>query len=459
MPRKPRHTKGVSPRKLKKDRHEQHLSRREAIVRNDGITSSTQEAEYWKTADNPPSARTIRKLRQRAKKRQELDGLRNGKGRKALGDITYVQNAPRYSHPKLSQKQKNELVRMAISTREERRKTPDQHASDFYNTHKIKISADLFTKVMYEQGYCRKKAEYKPKLTQEQKDNRVLQAQELRKVLEECPGSIAFMDAASIRLNEDTQDLCWQGKDEGYHEDVKIGTLKNEDYSCGQFFGCITLGCVNGPCAVFLTETPDEKETAKQHLQRLNAEQDEWLSNTYIWAMAARERDEEIKGKQFRGPIPSEEVHVRQHHFRRNNGRGGVDWYRFIWGYIYLYVLSWYRYLSKTRPFFRIAMDNAGPHKSLHAREFLKKFGIIIFSWPAQSPDMNPIEHIWAYIRKKIKQRRRNGTYPTKNLEMIAAWKEEWAKVPQEEIDKVILHTIEICDRIIKAKGDNTFHG
>ncbi len=50
------------------------------------------------------------------------------------------------------------------------------------------------------------------------------------------------MDAALIRLNEDEEDMCWQGQDERYHEDIKVGTQKNQDYSYGQFFGAITFG-------------------------------------------------------------------------------------------------------------------------------------------------------------------------------------------------------------------------
>ncbi|PUU80693.1 hypothetical protein B9Z19DRAFT_941781, partial [Tuber borchii] len=60
------------------------------------------------------------------------------------------------------------------------------------------------------------------------------------------------------------------------------------------------------------------------------------------------------------------------------------------------------------------------------------------------SPDLNPIERVWDYIRQKISQRAR---FPTTKEATIKAWHEEWSNIPLEVTDKFIRdvkHRIEI---------------
>ncbi|KAI5152796.1 hypothetical protein ENBRE01_3009 [Enteropsectra breve] len=46
-------------------------------------------------------------------------------------------------------------------------------------------------------------------------------------------------------------------------------------------------------------------------------------------------------------------------------------------------------------------------------------------SWPSQSPDMNPIERIWAYLKLKIHSR-----CPKNKPEVITMIQKEWSKIP-----------------------------
>ena len=44
--------------------------------------------------------------------------------------------------------------------------------------------------------------------------------------------------------------------------------------------------------------------------------------------------------------------------------------------------------------------DNARPHVARICRQFLNKNNVKVLPWPAVTPDMNPIEHIWNYLER-----------------------------------------------------------
>ncbi|KAI3357649.1 hypothetical protein L3Q82_016055 [Scortum barcoo] len=49
--------------------------------------------------------------------------------------------------------------------------------------------------------------------------------------------------------------------------------------------------------------------------------------------------------------------------------------------------------------------DNARPHVAGVCQQFLQDEGIDAMDWPARSPDLNPIEHIWDIMSRSIHQR------------------------------------------------------
>ena len=46
--------------------------------------------------------------------------------------------------------------------------------------------------------------------------------------------------------------------------------------------------------------------------------------------------------------------------------------------------------------------DNSRPHVARICRQFLNRNVVNVLPWPVVSPDMNPIEHIWDYLGRKV---------------------------------------------------------
>ena len=59
--------------------------------------------------------------------------------------------------------------------------------------------------------------------------------------------------------------------------------------------------------------------------------------------------------------------------------------------------------------------DNARPDVARICRQFLNRNNVNVLPWPAVSPDMNPIEHIWDYLGRTV--RARGNVHNLKDLE------------------------------------------
>ena len=76
--------------------------------------------------------------------------------------------------------------------------------------------------------------------------------------------------------------------------------------------------------------------------------------------------------------------------------------------------------------------DNARPHRARIVQPFsLQQVAVQTIPWPAMSPDMNRIEHVWDFIGRKIYQRNPK----CQNIdELRTAILQEWQQFPQERL-------------------------
>ncbi|GFS50640.1 transposable element Tcb1 transposase [Trichonephila clavipes] len=79
---------------------------------------------------------------------------------------------------------------------------------------------------------------------------------------------------------------------------------------------------------------------------------------------------------------------------------------------------------------------NACPHHANNVDECLQSEDITRVDWSAYSPDLNPIEHMWDMLGRRIAARQ---PPPTCLPELRRALLDEWCNIPQDQIDNLIL--------------------
>ncbi|UYV67086.1 MAP4K1 [Cordylochernes scorpioides] len=102
---------------------------------------------------------------------------------------------------------------------------------------------------------------------------------------------------------------------------------------------------------------------------------------------------------------------------------------------------------------FLLMYDNARPHRAGVVNTFLQNHAIAWMNWPARSPDLNPIEHVWDNQRRRISSLQ---PPPRNTLELETALTQEWALIPQELINSLILSMGHQCRACLSVKGDHT---
>ena len=102
---------------------------------------------------------------------------------------------------------------------------------------------------------------------------------------------------------------------------------------------------------------------------------------------------------------------------------------------------------TRTRRFF-LQQDNAPAHVSKHTREFFDTNKVKTFEWPANSPDLNPIENIWSILKRNVSERT-----PANLTELSQVASEEWLKISTETIRKTILTMKKRILQVIERNG------
>ena len=99
-----------------------------------------------------------------------------------------------------------------------------------------------------------------------------------------------------------------------------------------------------------------------------------------------------------------------------------------------------------------LAQDNAPCYAARATRNILLENNVRLLDWPACSPDLNPIEHIWDLLKRKV----RSLPQPENLLNLENVLLNQWQNIAQNTIQTYIGSMRRRCQAVIQANGGHT---
>lgn len=95
--------------------------------------------------------------------------------------------------------------------------------------------------------------------------------------------------------------------------------------------------------------------------------------------------------------------------------------------------------------------DNDSKHRSKRAREWKEANGVHVLPWPSCSPDMNPIENVWALLKDRVGLR-----LPSTLRRLVRAIHDEWNALSSDLAARLVDSMPERLAAVLAANGDYT---
>ena len=111
---------------------------------------------------------------------------------------------------------------------------------------------------------------------------------------------------------------------------------------------------------------------------------------------------------------------------------GTLTGQRYIDQVINPYIVPFFR---GNRANFTFMDDNARPHRAIIVRNRVQQTGIQTMDWPSRSPDLNPIEHAWDELGRRLND---GPNAPANLVQLQQALIEDWNRIPQHVIRRLI---------------------
>ncbi|KAG2948016.1 hypothetical protein PC117_g6369 [Phytophthora cactorum] len=102
---------------------------------------------------------------------------------------------------------------------------------------------------------------------------------------------------------------------------------------------------------------------------------------------------------------------------------------------------------------FVFMQDNASIHASIETKSFFQEIRVQLLDWPARSPDLNPIENVWAILARKVYS---HGKQYNSLQDLTAAVMDTWDSVTINELRDLIDTMPSRCFEVARKGSDTT---
>ena len=97
--------------------------------------------------------------------------------------------------------------------------------------------------------------------------------------------------------------------------------------------------------------------------------------------------------------------------------------------------------------------DNTRPHTARITTALLTISNVVVLPWPSKSPDLNPIEHLWDDLDRRVRQRQ---PQPQSLQQLMNALQDEWNNILQQAIRTLISSMGRCGQAVIDSRGGHT---
>jgi len=102
---------------------------------------------------------------------------------------------------------------------------------------------------------------------------------------------------------------------------------------------------------------------------------------------------------------------------------------------------------------FMLQEDNCAAHRAKSIEAYLHEKKVNRMEWPPQSPDLNPIENVWGYMKQKL---RRRPVYAKNQDDLFNLLSKMWDEIPQTYFARLALGMHKRVAAVKRNEGKST---
>ena len=98
-------------------------------------------------------------------------------------------------------------------------------------------------------------------------------------------------------------------------------------------------------------------------------------------------------------------------------------------------------------------MNNNPLHTVKAVTKQIQHNKVNVLEWSSKSPDLNPIENLWADLKRRVQTRQ-----PTNLSQFHQFYQEEWTKIPANYSEKLVEGNPKHLNHVVQFKGNAAKH-